>query len=385
MNNKLPWPILYIGVFAVCLLSNLTLHATQLSVLDNGVHGVSPSSGLGINDLGEAVGYRYVGGATPFVYSSGTLTGIGLPFAGTDSQACGINNSGQVVGYFNKSYDVYNYHSFVYSNSTVTDIGNLGGGYCKAYGINNSGLVVGFSYTTANTISGPVHAFVYSTTTGAMTDIGTLGGQNSQAKGINNAGQITGQAVTASGVAHAFVYSTDNGTMTDLGTLGGNGSFGNSINNSGEVVGFSSLSNSSVHAFVYSNNTMNDIGTLGGASSSYALSINDSGLVVGYSNSRAFLYSASSGMQDLSTLCASLLVSGTGSEPGFMSLNQASAINNFGDIVGTGQYWNGDGSISDKAFLLTGIPEPSTWAMLDVGLVLMGVALHRRSRKISVA
>ena len=63
------------------------------------------------------------------------------------------------------------WHAFLYSGSTMTDLGTLGGTNSVAYGINASGQVVGYAHTTGNAAA---HAFLYSGST--MTDLGTLGG-----------------------------------------------------------------------------------------------------------------------------------------------------------------------------------------------------------------
>ena len=73
-----------------------------------------------------------------------------------------------------------------------------------------------------------------------MTDLGTLGGMYSHGLAINTAGQVTGDASVAGEVSdHAF--RSDGTTMTDLGTLGGaNSSFGFAINTAGQVTGYAS-------------------------------------------------------------------------------------------------------------------------------------------------
>ncbi len=94
----------------------------------------------------------------------------------------------------------------------------------------------------------------------------------------------------------------------------------------------------------------------------------------------AFLYTATGGMQDLNTLFSSLLVSGTGSQAGFTDLIEATAINDEGQIVGEGDYYNGSTTYG-AAFLLNTdmVPEPPAWLLLGLGglILLVGVKMKR--------
>jgi probable HAF family extracellular repeat protein len=66
-----------------------------------------------------------------------------------------------------------------------------------------------------------------------VTDLGTLGG-DTFAWGINASGQISGYSYdTSAGQVRAFRYS--GGTMNNLGTLGGSTSSAYGINNAGQV------------------------------------------------------------------------------------------------------------------------------------------------------
>ena len=125
--------------------------------------------------------------------------------------------------------------------------------------------------------------------------------------GVNDSGQVVGQASTLApnytagsgmnpyGQQHAFLSSGQ--TITDLGTLGGTTSSATAINNSGQIVGNSTLLNGLTHAFLYSAGKMMDLGTLPGFQNSTANGINSSGQVVGYAwngvytSPAAFLYS----------------------------------------------------------------------------------------------
>src|SRR3954447_6795899 len=83
--------------------------------------------------------------------------------------------------------------------------------------------------------------------------------------------------------------------MQDLGTLGGGTSSGAwAINNRGQVVGYSSTtSDRALHAFIYSNGQMTDLNGLIDPALEltliWATDINDSGQIVAYSQGHPYL------------------------------------------------------------------------------------------------
>src|SRR5262249_45325910 len=91
---------------------------------------------------------------------------------------------------------------------TVTDLGVFGGTTSQALGINDAGQVVGWS----DTPGGGQHAFLYDG--GQLLDLGTFGGHNSKAYAINNAGLVVGAADLAGRYQHAFV--SDGKGLLDL-------------------------------------------------------------------------------------------------------------------------------------------------------------------------
>ena len=217
-----------------------------------------------------------------------------------------------------------------------------------------------------------------------MTDLGSLGGtpDYSNAYGINDSTQVVGGiSYTAQGPHRGILW--ENGTMTDLGDLadGAGGTRVYDINNLGQIVGESWSDSSGLHrAILWQDDVMTDLGVLpDGSDCSIAEGINDSGFVVGTSyvgppdsasSHRAFIWDSVNGMQDLNDMLDS---SGAG-----WTLKGCRDISNAGHIVGWGI--NPDGS--QHGFLLTVIPEPSTfiiWFLLGALGITVGWWRRRRA------
>jgi probable HAF family extracellular repeat protein len=361
--TKLVLSCMLIGCLQVSRLHGQTL-------IDLGDFGGGFSEAFGINNSGQVVGTaatpgdQALGLSHAFLYSNGTMSNLGIPetlAADSYSYALAINSSGQIAEL--SGYAVTGGSSaYLYTNGTATNLGSLGGTQTGPAALNNSGQVVGYSYTN----DGTGGAFLYSN--GSLTNLAALGslGAYSEATAINNSGEIAGDSN-----AGAFLYS--NGNFTNLGSLGGGYSFASGINDNGQIVGGAGTGNGE-DAFLYSNGTISDLGSLG-SNNSFALAINNPGQVVGYVNlsgqQDAFLYTDAQ-MENLNTIYANLLVAGSGTLTGFTSLTEATGINDSGQIVGYGNFWNGSGN-STEAFLLNpvSVPEPSDALLLPMGLAVL--------------
>jgi probable HAF family extracellular repeat protein len=361
-----------IGILAFMLA--LAITGTIDAAVEYSVIDLGPIIANGISDGGQVVGsfwgtsrdsHACLWQSSSGVQDLGTLS-IWPP---TSDAACSINSTGQVVGQaFAGSGSE---HAFLWqSGAGMQDLGLLSalppgwvGSGSEATGINDNGQVVGWSTNSSTHL----HAFLWQNAIG-MQDLGTLGGSSSYATAINNGGQVVGYSPSG-GLDHGFLWQSGKG-MQDIGTLGG-ACDANSINNLGQVVGTSATSSSHLHAFLWQNGIgMQDLGTLGGLAAS-AADINDGGLVVGQSLTssgveHAFLWQSGIGMQDLNGLIDSSLG---------WTLTNASAINLSGQIVGNGQV-GGEG----HAYLLTPVPEPSTFVLLGIGAVSL-LAYRWRQRR----
>jgi probable HAF family extracellular repeat protein/VCBS repeat-containing protein len=244
-----------------------------------------------------------VGNSSLTTYTYTTIDELGL---GRQTYLYGINNSGQVVGWY---LDPVTYvHVLVYdiTGATYTTLDNpLGRNGTDGYGINDVGQIVGhFADGTYN------HAFLYSG--GAWT---TLPG--GIAWGINNAGQIVGD-----GGLRGYVYN--NGSLTDIFYPQSNLTSAHGINTNGEVVGYYQ-DGTGYHGFTDIAGIYSTFDDPLGPGETFATGVNDGGQIVGYyydTNGLAHGFLDTGG--NFTTIDDKLGTGGTFAE----------GINNAGEIVG---------------------------------------------------
>jgi probable HAF family extracellular repeat protein len=209
----------------------------------------------------------YINPYHAFLYSNGAMTDLGT-LGGTNSQGNSVNLSGQVAG---QSDTKTGSAAFLWDGKKMINLGALAplstGPYSSATGINDAGQVVGWWGLS------PVHAWLYSN--GTITDLPEPSGEGCQASAINNSGQILGTCAYADNSnRHSVLWQ--NGTVTDLSTLGGlQGFSASAINNLGQIAGSAPTSTGAVHGFLYSNGTITDLGSFTPAA------LNDNGVMVG--------------------------------------------------------------------------------------------------------
>jgi len=323
----------FVFVFSASLLQAeaLTYVLTDLGPADSGGQ---------VNNQGQVI---FSSGNSSFLYN-GARQPIPNPPGGT-FQANGLNNLGQVVGQVN--YPNFVYAIGVYTGGAVQVI--TGNANPTGHGINDAGQIVGDQSN--------YQAFLYSG--GTFTTINPLPGDfETVARGINQAGDVLIYSSGTSG--HAAIYSQ--GALTRVPGSEGLNMQPEGINNSGQVVGYASDSNHPLpEAVLLSNGQATFLGApLGGES--FANAINDSGVVVGdmllSATSLATVYDPGTGWVNLNSVVIN--------ESGW-SLELASSINSGGQIAGIGMH-NGVSS----AYLLTPVPEPSTWALFGAALLGLG-------------
>jgi probable HAF family extracellular repeat protein len=213
------------------------------------------STAYGINNTGQIVGFcetEFYGTLGPcqdfygvpdgWVESGESYARVSFPGAiSYTTDAIGINDQGQVTGEYElPSGAVYGYLLSGGSYTTINPSNSSGSG---AYGINNAGDIVGYYCTNSNcTIAG----FLQSG--GNTTTITVPGATSTTAWGVNNSDDVVGYYTNASGVYGGFLWQE--GQFTLLSDPLGVQTYATGINDAGQIVGYYQDGNGVLHGFV---------------------------------------------------------------------------------------------------------------------------------------
>lgn len=156
---------------------------------------------LGLNNYGVAAGYWQdaKGIQYPYTVQGAVFRPITTP--GTSAQATGVNDKGDVSGFYVTAAGVTHGFWIPFGKPLVT-IDYPASTFTQALGLNNLGDVVG-SYTDA---PGKTHGFIYnvvSTQFGSIDEINGVG--TTVVNGLDNLGQIVGYYVDMAGKTNGFV------------------------------------------------------------------------------------------------------------------------------------------------------------------------------------
>jgi probable HAF family extracellular repeat protein len=339
------------GLIAVVLLAVAfpltarTSAAAQYTVTDLGSFiptGIN-ISGQVCGNLAASAGQGWTTHAA--VYSNGSIQDLGVIPNYASSFANDINTSGQVVG-----YDTVNGYSaaFEYENGTMLNLKNLSVNVIatSANGINSAGEVVGNAAFINNPDSDSLGGFLYANgeIQGSPLNVSyyPTGYITGNSYAINDSGDIAGVGYDYpdSLAACAAVYS--NGNIQPFGT---SITVATAINSSGHAIG-QTYQNVPPSSFLFVNGSVTPL-TL--SASQYADALNDEDQVVGTIGSDAALF------DDGTTTDLNTLIPGNSG----WALENATAINDLGQIVGIGTNPNGQ---TDGFLLTPSVPEPGSMA-----------------------
>ncbi len=316
------------------------------------------------------------------------FTNFNLPDSGTappltaGTNMNGISNSGTAVGFSIDNNG--NFHNFTANPPTSTGATPLninGSTTAMALGVNSAGTVVG--------TDGNGNAF--SLSGGVVTTFIPNNGTAATAFGINDKGTIVGQYTTAGGTVPGFILQGT--TVTTINAPSGpNTVNAQGINNNGLIVGFYVGTDNQLHGFL-ANASSAVNGSLTGTPItdptipkvpgepgatfvfSQVLGINDHGIAVGYYGDSTFsqhgyFYNTNTGTYTfLDDPNAAFNNAG-------VEITQITGINNSGEI--TGFYSDANGVF--HGFVAVPVPEPSSMALLGIGVTSVAVWARRRRK-----
>ena len=229
-----------------------------------------------------------------FLWQDGAMAPLPRLSGGNNSQANGVNNSGQVVGAAENGVrdatctppQVLQFQAVLWGpkKGQMQRLRPLSGdsdGFAAA--INDKGEVTGCSGICADvSLNSCLHAVVWKKD-GSPTNIGGLGPLNVGGD-INNRGQVLGLSLLPDNATyHSWLWQK--GVVTDLGALPGHPLvFAGGLNNKGQVVGHAcDATDTFCNAYLWENGVMTDLNTLvpAGVYLYYAGDINDRGEIAG--------------------------------------------------------------------------------------------------------
>ena len=152
---------------------------------------------LGVNDSNVAVGFFNDSGGNSNGYTYNITTGNFIPVndpSGVSTTAAGINNAGNIVGFYTKSGQTTS-NGFLDIGGNFTTLDAPGATSTMLLGINNKGLIVG-----TDTDANGMHGVIYNELTQHWTVLNAYNNTNfTTLNGVNDLGQIVGFYTKLSG------------------------------------------------------------------------------------------------------------------------------------------------------------------------------------------
>ena len=270
-------------------------HTSQSSSFSFATHGdnadVTFNQLLGINDQGQIAGYFGSGAdvnhpnkgyvVNPPYYQH-NFTNENFP-GSAQTQVIGINNSGTTVGFYaDPAGDNF---GFVLKGGIWTAVIDpqtpaTSPQVNQLLGVNNSGIAVGF-YTDGH---GNNHGYEFNFHNNTFQNLNLPGASSLTATGINNNGDVTGFFVNHSGATQSFLL-TGRGHLVTFNAPGSTNTMALGINNSDEIVGSyatGSGDTAMTHGFVWQNGHLRTVDDPHGLGTTTINGVNDNGTLVGF-------------------------------------------------------------------------------------------------------
>jgi hypothetical protein len=313
-----------------------------------GALAVTALTGIGLTGVGlTGAGLAHAATMAPAAAPAGgyQFVEIGSHKDRTFNQLLGINNKGQIAGYFgsgaaghpNKGYEI----SAPYAQNDFQSENFPGSVQTQITGLNDDGIEVGF-FSTQNNANLSNNNFGFWRSNGKYHEVNYPTKNNSappvnQLLGINDTGTAVGFYTDSAGNPHGYAYNINTGKFKLVTVPGVASLTASAINDKGDVAGFyadgavtdSFLKLHSGKVFKFA---------VPGATSTMAAGVNDNDWVVG-------VYTEKSGaMHGFIYIAGDRIITGI-DDPNGAGTTTLNGINNENDIVGF--YTNPAGTITD--------------------------------------
>ena len=271
-----------------------------------------------------------------FTPDNATFPGLVPPFNAKQTQITALNDIGTRTGYTYPS--------------------NLGVAFDPQFGFYEQGGV----FKMVNNSQTPNCGVPGTCDPGVITE--------NQLIGVNNADLAVGFYNDIHGHSHGYTYDIATNTFSaDINDPLAMSTVTAAINNSDEIAGFFTDPGGVTHGFIDNGGVFSTVDPAG-STETQLLGLNDKGIADGF----AVIGGVQHGL-----LFDSLTDAFTILDPPGSTSTTLNGINDLNQIVG----FYGDAAGNTDGLLITGIPEPATWAMMLAGFVaLVSVALRRRRK-----
>ncbi len=243
-----------------------------------------------------------------------------------DTHPTGLNDNAEVVGICQVTKGQQGFHGDARGRLTRFDYPDTEGS-TNATGVNNHGDIVGFYYDAVATRDGPPSHGFLRRADATFSSFDYPGTKFTFAHAINDNGEIVGAYLDDSRTTRGFLRKSD-GSFSELACPGAVSTTPTSINNRSEIVGYCTVADFGDRGFLLRPDQTFQFIRPNDVTSTQPKSINDRGVIVGLTNMGAFLRLADGSFQVLEhPACV----------PGSCTI--PTGINNRGEVVG--QYQRG--------------------------------------------
>lgn len=324
--------------------------------------------------LAVASGLMVLASALPI--SADTFQNIVNPGDPTFNQVLGINNGGQITGYFGSGAAGHPNQGYTAAApySTFVNENFPGSAQTQVTGLNNGGTTVGF-WSDTNIGGGLDSNFGFVDVGGVFTSVNNpatpaTAPTFNQLLGVNDSNIAVGFYTDSAGITHGYTFNIATLTFSGIDDpLAVGNTTAAAINNAGEIAGFYTNAAGLFNGFIDNGGTFTTVDVAGAVDTSL-LGLNNFGEAVGFEIDGA---GAMHGVvcQVTALTCSQM------DDPSGIGTTAFNGVNDLGQIAGF--YLDGAGNTIGLIANPGAVPEPPSLFLFGAGLLgWMGIGLYKK-------